>query len=251
MNYTLILEKIQSLFIKCEVNSFPVDCIQILESYGYSIHSYKEIADLNQSLYRICSKLTKDAFVNHKSKKIVFNNEMPEGRIRFSLAHELGHIALGHTRSTSTTESEANFFASNFLAPRIAIHFAKCKNQNDVSKIFNITHEAADYAFISYRKWHRYISSHGNKISAVDSMIYHHFYDDTEKKFVWGRTRCGCGNELINSHSGKCRFCEANVKEDDFRMELSYSLAYSRRMQPEFFQGFNAAEDRWLYGNDY
>lgn len=60
-------------------------------------------------------------------------NGASAGRLRFTLAHELGHIAMGHTPSIDdqTTlnlqsgkhdqEVEANFFAAEFLVPRNAI----------------------------------------------------------------------------------------------------------------------------------
>lgn len=40
------------------------------------------------------------------------------GRLRFSLAHELGHIVLGHQRSGWREEAEANCYASHLLFPR-------------------------------------------------------------------------------------------------------------------------------------
>lgn len=44
------------------------------------------------------------------------NRSMPTDRMRFSLAHELGHLIL-HRRVTPDLETEANDFASNFLMP--------------------------------------------------------------------------------------------------------------------------------------
>lgn len=40
------------------------------------------------------------------------------GRLRFSLAHELGHIVLGHQRGGWREETEANCYASHLLFPR-------------------------------------------------------------------------------------------------------------------------------------
>jgi Zn-dependent peptidase ImmA (M78 family) len=45
------------------------------------------------------------------------NADAPADRVRFSLAHELGHLVL-HERPTETMEDEANAFASSFLMPR-------------------------------------------------------------------------------------------------------------------------------------
>lgn len=53
-----------------------------------------------------------------KAKTIIhINQEMPWCRLRFTLAHELGHIILNHLPGPSI-EEEANAFASSFLMPR-------------------------------------------------------------------------------------------------------------------------------------
>jgi Zn-dependent peptidase ImmA (M78 family)/DNA-binding XRE family transcriptional regulator len=52
------------------------------------------------------------------SRPIIFINEqMPWCRIRFTLAHEFGHIIMNHVPN-QTSEDEANEFASSFLMPR-------------------------------------------------------------------------------------------------------------------------------------
>lgn len=48
------------------------------------------------------------------------NTEAPGDRVRFSLAHELGHVVM-HGVPTSDMEAEANRFASEFLMPASAI----------------------------------------------------------------------------------------------------------------------------------
>ena len=53
------------------------------------------------------------------------NSEAPADRIRFSLAHELGHVVM-HRATSDTMEEEADRFASEFLMPEreIAPHLA-------------------------------------------------------------------------------------------------------------------------------
>jgi len=56
-------------------------------------------------------------FVTPKSFPIIFlNSKFPGDRLRFTLAHELGHIVMHHV-PTITAEDEANRFASEFLMP--------------------------------------------------------------------------------------------------------------------------------------
>lgn len=55
-------------------------------------------------------------FVEDKPPIIFVNKNMPGDRLRFTLAHELGHIIM-HCVPTPTMEEEANKFASEFLMP--------------------------------------------------------------------------------------------------------------------------------------
>lgn len=51
---------------------------------------------------------------------VLLNEQHPADRMRFTLAHELGHLVM-HRFPTATMEDEANEFASSFLMPRADI----------------------------------------------------------------------------------------------------------------------------------
>lgn len=48
---------------------------------------------------------------------IVLNKEQPADRMRFTLAHEVGHLVMHHDQPTQSMEQEANEFASALLLP--------------------------------------------------------------------------------------------------------------------------------------
>jgi Zn-dependent peptidase ImmA (M78 family) len=48
---------------------------------------------------------------------IVLNVNQPADRMRFTLAHELGHLVMHRTQPTQQMEDQANEFASSFLMP--------------------------------------------------------------------------------------------------------------------------------------
>jgi Zn-dependent peptidase ImmA (M78 family) len=48
---------------------------------------------------------------------IVLNHDQPADRMRFTLAHELGHLVMHRGQPTKEMEDEANLFASAFLMP--------------------------------------------------------------------------------------------------------------------------------------
>ena len=81
----------------------------------------------------------------------------PQGRIRFTLAHELGHILLGHLTAAEpvtrrnlgdmengdTWETAANIFASRLLAPAIVLHRLEITRAEDISNLCGLSMQAA------------------------------------------------------------------------------------------------------------
>ncbi len=229
MDYEIIKHELLKVFIKCNIYYFPIDCFAVLTFYALKYTTYQEQSRKKQEK---CFKISDDAFT---AKKVVFYNMgMPKGRIRFSLMHELGHIVLKHGDAPSEMqEREADFFASHILAPRMAIHYAGCKNQNDVAKLFHISMEAAQYAFDDYRRWHRQTIYH--KMTAFDKALYAHFYNDEAKCFVYSIKRCAyCDSPIYNMPQ--------EILCDKCQMP---STAYMYQSQQS--EDFRIAESQWLY----
>lgn len=148
--------------------------------------------------------------------------------------HELGHVILNHNQfKNNKLEQEANFFASNILAPRMAIHYAKCINSNSVSKLFGMTNEAAQYAFNDYIRWYRRVACF--KMSSFDKALYSHFYNSKLKGFVYSIKKCAyCDTDIYNSNYFICENC----KGSDQIYRHFYPLD----------EDFLIAESQWLYG---
>lgn len=188
-NYDIQWATLQ-VFQECDVHSFPLNCFRIAEHYGFKLIKY---TTLSESKRLACMELSEDACVIGDT--LFYNDQMCEHRIRFSIAHELGHHILG-----TVNESDANQFAGYLLAPRMVIHYAGCKNHADVAQIFNISEEAADYAFQDYRRWHRVAVK---RMTQLDKNIYQHFYHEEQKKFVYSITYCYDCGEVIYNQPGK------------------------------------------------
>ena len=168
MDTLRIQQEILDVFEKNSIYSFPIDCFSLLRKYGYECLKY---SDQNTEKRATCLQVSDDAF--RLKNKIYYNDTLQNCRIRFTLMHELGHHVLNHTGDSQQNEADANYFASNILAPRIAIHYSECKNANDVSHIFSMSFSAAEIAFNDYRRWRRYIAYH--KMSVLDKDMYRHF----------------------------------------------------------------------------
>ncbi len=95
---------------------------------------------------------------------VVWNKNMDRSSIRFSVAHELGHILLNHERGWLTDrtlkkqykESEASAFARYLLAPFGAIQcllHTKPFNARLVSKYFGLPYASARELRYDYEYW--------------------------------------------------------------------------------------------------
>lgn len=120
MDIQRIYQRVLDVYRTCRIRSFPIDCASILKAYGFTLYTYQDLRGTNPELYAAARKYSDDAFKFRMS--IFYNADGVDGRIRFSLMHELGHHMLGHNEHSAEEEEEADCFASHVLAPRILIH---------------------------------------------------------------------------------------------------------------------------------
>ncbi len=155
------------------IYELPICPHALAASLGIKLIPYSSLSPAKQ---KVCIEASSDGFVLIDT--IYYNESRYEKRIRFTIMHEIGHIMLNHNTSTSEIEREANFFARFILAPPVLIyaHDRTCDiDKKTISEIFNISDEAAGYAYDYYLKWLAKI----NKtfcLSPVDSTIFNLFF---------------------------------------------------------------------------
>lgn len=86
---------------------------------------------------------------------IIYNDSERQERCRFTVAHELGHIFLGHLMIdtpvyrtfdvNNKSEIAANIFARDLLAPACVLHELHATSPKAISNLCNISIEAANY----------------------------------------------------------------------------------------------------------
>lgn len=221
-----IIEKTLEVYKKCNVKSFPIDCIEIIKSLGIPLYKYSELSTPKISK---CLLVSDDAFTVHGI--IFYNDNYPhKERQRFSLMHEVGHIVLGHIGECKEFEEEADIFASHMLAPRIIIHKSKCQNADQIHDKFGLSFAASNRALISYKKWFQNICQTTREPSEIELELEQIFFPKIKgkKKFKLKRfTRLSFETEKCISF-----FDELNQERGNDYM-------------------FQRAESQWLYGNDY
>lgn len=183
MDCNYIRDKAYKTIIECNVKCFPIDCFQLLAHYGYKIYSYSELYKKNKELYDMCVGYSEDAFRSGSFMIVAYNDKKPLTRVRFSLMHELGHHILKHKNDLPENELEANYFANNILAPRIAMYYAKCRTVKEVSDLFKISSRAAYYAAQDFSEW--CIDIRKNGMHTYDKELYQQFHNRDYGGFVY------------------------------------------------------------------
>lgn len=156
----------------CEIKSFPFDCLKVLKAYGYDCKAY---SSLNDKKRKICLGVSNDACIMNGT--IYYNDTVLKDRVPFTLMHELAHILLEHRIKDEKEENEADYMASNLLAPRIMIHYLEQTSKysivtaDDIHDYFGISISASNIAIMDYRRWYANIAHTTRKPSATELAI--------------------------------------------------------------------------------
>ncbi len=148
---------VASQFTKHNIKSLPIDPFAIAKSEGMIVRPYSLLPE--EATIMLTSN-EQDGFSYYDpdiEKAIIrYNDSQSFYRQKFTIAHEIGHILLGHRHGSVLAEHMANHFAGYLLAPSPLIHVMNCEDWFDVMDKFEISDECAYYRFISYRNWAKY-----------------------------------------------------------------------------------------------
>lgn len=144
-------EELYRLIIEFQHNNhleFGVNIKKLCEKIGWPLLEYNN----NHKLISI----SKDGFTYYKNNEfyIFFNNDKIEERINFTIAHEVGHIVLGHHFVENTQvlmygqntflEKQANTFAQNILMPADKMYIFENHPIPDVARYFGVSKSMAN-----------------------------------------------------------------------------------------------------------
>lgn len=168
--YEEIKRIVVRMFVKYGVSCIPINGFEIAHKMGIIIIPYSAIVSNKRWLL---IKKSEDGFSVEKTNGqwyIFYNDEKNYGRVNHTIMHEIGHIALEHTEDSELAEKEVNFFAKYALAPPVLIHKLKLDNPKSISQIFEISYEAACYAYDYYQKWLKHY--YGNYTDYERCLLY-------------------------------------------------------------------------------
>lgn len=127
------------------ITELPVPIVQICRQMGIRVKPYTPNDD-NDGYSTII----------WGSPNIFASQECSPERQRFTVAHELGHILLGHvgekklvnrepSRGDNPIEQEANVFASRLLAPACVLWALDARTPEQIARLCRISHQAATF----------------------------------------------------------------------------------------------------------
>nr|DAK14081.1 MAG TPA: IrrE protein [Caudoviricetes sp.] len=134
-----------NILIKEKIIKLPVNIIDLCRHMGIAVKYYESTVDNDGK-----------SMILNGVPVILVDKKCSVQRQRFTVAHELGHILLGHVgkcalfnREPSSTdvpiEQAANIFASRLLAPACVLWGKNIHTASEISDLCGISRQSAEY----------------------------------------------------------------------------------------------------------
>lgn len=141
------------ILIDMKVDALPVRISEICKKMGIDVRLYTSTEEGNDG----------KSIVVDGRPVILVNDACNIQRQRFTAAHELGHIIAGDvgkyqlvnrepSANDNPIEQAANVFASRLLAPAIVLRDLNVHSAEDIERICNISHQAAEFRWERLQK---------------------------------------------------------------------------------------------------
>ncbi len=142
------------ILIEAGIDRLPIDLKKLCKTLYATVIPYSQMGEKTLSDFAA----TGDGFtlaLNRKQRLIVVNDAKSIPRMRFTLAHELGHIALNHTlkpvvyrnseidNNQKPEEIQASIFARDLLMPACVLAALHVTTVDEIMQICNVSFTSA------------------------------------------------------------------------------------------------------------
>lgn len=183
-NYNKIQNLVWYVLKVSKVKKLPIDLIKICEDFNITVRAYDKDHILAKYYKSGFSYVTKD------NKKFIFFNDSEKNicRIRFTIAHELGHILLNHSKNTnnisySQMETEVNMFAIRLLSPLCILKELNIQSVNELCRYCNISKTAGKNRFKRFQEALKKDKFYTNPNEKLILNQFKDFIDQQSKKY--------------------------------------------------------------------
>ncbi len=136
--------------------ALPVDLSAVAAAHDIKVVSYESCADyLGMSVQQLYEEISPLGFSFREGERCIaaINHNACGGlRRRWTMAHELAHIFLGHIgtdikRMEERCERSADSFAAELLAPLTVLHFCGVSSAAETARLCGLSKQAAEIRF--------------------------------------------------------------------------------------------------------
>ena len=140
------------------ISQLPVSLEKICDTMGITVRSYLQAVEVIHVLgmERVCRVSDGLSFAWNRELYILYNSDRPSRRIRFTIAHELGHCLLHHGKAVCSKpllrvnvcqdaralERQANTFAADLLSPACVLWGLGITTAGEIASHCDISMEA-------------------------------------------------------------------------------------------------------------
>lgn len=184
-------QKALEILYRYKFSKLPIDISRLCSLMGIRLGSYKTSENLIVSL-RLENFMINDGFtaIINNSYYIFYNSDITERR-RFTVSHELGHIAMGHLETEnlacmggvtvwnrsdkaepSDQERFANIFASTLLAPDCVLYDTNINTQKKIIEVTGLTSEESGRKLIQLNNF-----NNNHSITFLEKAVNYNFRD--------------------------------------------------------------------------
>lgn len=156
--YEFIKGEVVYIFIKYSMKCVPVSGFELASKMKFTLVPYSSLS--SKKLIKAQEASEDGFYLMDKGREYIYLNDIDKNyeRQNWTILHEIAHVVLDHTglpEYKEQEEDEADFFAKYAIAPPVLIHKINACNIMAIYEAFDISLEAAIYAYNYYQAWLR------------------------------------------------------------------------------------------------
>lgn len=177
------------ILVDQQVNELPVRVSKLCKDLGVDIYLYTPTEQDSDG---------KSIIIDGRPT-ILVSEQCSVQRQRFTTAHELGHVILGHvgkynlvnrepTPEDNPIEQQANVFAARLLAPAIVLRDLNVESAEQIAEVCNISNQAAEFRWqrlqLLYKREEEHIQKYGRScfgLHPLERTVQQQFADYIQK----------------------------------------------------------------------
>lgn len=232
----------KEFIIKLKIKSLPINPFAICSQCGYIVKSVSQTEKIIDEIdpFEVRDNPNCDAktYLTSDGRYVIVYDDtvLSQGRIIWTIAHEIGHIVLKHLiqfeqteinkglteKETEILEKEADAFASEFLSPAPILISCNCVKKKAIVKLCGLSDEAATYR-------EEYLKNYKpeEKFQQLNEEIFKQFYNFINNKEFYiniNHKICPiCKNYILSPRERYCRICGNQMTSKSLNKGIVYN----------------------------